>query len=191
MQDSDQRLQGRAMTNWGWSLHVCRAWIVPMIKPPPALIQLRAAPTSPSCAGCMRTSAHVCGAWSNRTLHAPSGPRQPSLMTRKHSCYKANHSQHTTLHFISEWYFIVSRYYAYVAVMLQPLLPQISCVHSAQRSSHPVFVLRSRNQSVLGALQFHLWPLGGQKGFSCGLSRDLGFQLIFFIFTPNIHWTKV
>ena len=77
---------------------------------------------------------------------------------------------------------------------------EISCVHSTPHSSHPIFfsnlghmslVPKSRRQSILGTPQFHLWPLGGQKGFSCGHSRDLSFQLIFFIFTPNMCWTKI
>ena len=39
-------------------------------------------------------------------------------------------------------------------------------------------VPRSRCQLILGTLLFHLWSLGGQKGFSCGYSRDLSFQPI-------------
>ena len=31
----------------------------------------------------------------------------------------------------------------------------------------------------------------GQKCFSCVHTGDLSFQLIFFIFAPNMHWSKV
>ena len=64
---------------------------------------------------------------------------------------------------------------------------EISCVPSTPCSSHSSLVPRSRCQSILGALRFHLWPLW----FSCGHSRDLSFQPIFFIFTPNMCWTKI
>ena len=50
---------------------------------------------------------------------------------------------------------------------------------------------QSRSQSIWGALLFHLWPLGGQIWFSCEHTRDQSFQPIFFIFIPNMHWSKV
>ena len=88
-----------------------------------------------------------------------------------------------------------------------PLLlpPHRFCVRSTSHSFHPVkfilFKFRSHVsgtkvqmpmcQSILGALRLHLWPLRGQKGFSCGHSRDLSFQAIFFIWTPKMCWTKI
>ena len=85
--------------------------------------------------------------------------------------------------------FIVSldkslEYYAFVIIMLLPhrflvwaphpavLIQSLS--YSGQMSLAPRF----KRQSILGALRFHLWPLGSQKGLSCGHSRDLNFQLI-------------
>ena len=41
------------------------------------------------------------------------------------------------------------------------------------------FAPRSRRQSILGALQFHLCPPGCQKGFSCGRSKRPEFSTDF------------
>ena len=59
-------------------------------------------------------------------------------------------------------------------------------VKSFSNSGHISLVPRSRRQWILGAKQFLLWPLGIQMPFSCLHSRDQSFQLIFFIFTPNM-----
>ena len=68
-------------------------------------------------------------------------------------------------------------------------LPQYF-VHSFSHSGHMSPVPRSRCQWIWGAVPFHLWPLGGQMQFSCALNKDQSFQPIFFIFTPNMHWTN-
>ena len=88
-------------------------------------------------------------------------------------------------------------YYAFVIVMPPPhkflvcaLQPTV-LIQSFSNLGHMSLAPRSRRQSILGALRFHLWPLGGQMRFSCGHSRDLSFQPIFFIFAPNMHWTKI
>ena len=75
----------------------------------------------------------------------------------------------------------------FLACILHPAV----FIRSFSNLGHIFLAPRSRCQSILGALLFHLWPLGGQMHFSCGHSRNLSFQLISFIFTPNMHWTKV
>ena len=70
----------------------------------------------------------------------------------------------------------------------------LSALHTPQSFSNPgriSLVPRSRYQWILGAMQFHLWPLWGQMCFSCVHSGDLSFQPIFFIYTPNMRWTEV
>ena len=88
-------------------------------------------------------------------------------------------------------------YCAFVIVMPPPqrfivcaLQPAVF-VQSFSNSGHMSLAPRSRCQSILGTLGFHLWPLGGQIPFSCGCSWDLSFQPIFFLFAPNVLWTKI
>ena len=50
---------------------------------------------------------------------------------------------------------------------------------------------RPRCKLILGALQLHFWPPGGQVFFSYMCPITLRFQLIFSKFAPNIHWTKI
>ena len=101
----------------------------------------------------------------------------------------------------------------FLVCTLQPAV----LVRSFSNLSHMSLAQRSRHQSVLGALRFYLWPLGGQMRFSCGHSKPIdfwhpaipfeatrgpnsfvscihcklwSFQLIFFKLTPYIPQTK-
>ena len=71
---------------------------------------------------------------------------------------------------------------------------EISYVPSTACSSHPIFFSNSGHMSLVPRSR-HLWilgtlwaPLGGQKGFSCGHSREPSFQPIFFIFSSHQIW---
>ena len=65
----------------------------------------------------------------------------------------------------------------------------ILCIDNKGRDAARLDAREKTRQSMHGACSS--MSFSKVKGFSCGHSRDLGFQLISFIFTPNMCWTKV